>query len=48
MIPPPLAYSKIPIEDRKKLSQQFEHKYGEVGGYGGKYINYISVEGHRL
>lgn len=45
--PPPLAYSKkIPIEDRKKIKFAVleAHKYGEIGGYGGKMSHYISVE----
>ena len=45
--PPPLAYSKkIPIEDREKIKSAVleAHKYGEVGGYGGKMSHYISVE----
>ena len=45
--PPPLAYSKkIPIEDRKKIKSAVleAHKYGEIGGYGGKMSHYISVE----
>ena len=45
--PPPLAYSKkIPIESRKKIKSAVleAHKYGEIGGYGGKMSHYISVE----
>ena len=45
--PPPLAYSKkIPIENRKKIKSAVleAHKYGEIGGYGGKMSHYISVE----
>ena len=45
--PPPLAYSKkIPLEDRKKIKEAVleAHKYGEIGGYGGKMSHYISVE----
>ena len=45
--PPPLAYSKkIPLEDRKKIKKAVleAHKYGEIGGYGGKMSHYISVE----
>ena len=45
--PPPLAYSKkIPIEDREKIKSAVleAHKYGEIGGYGGKMSHYISVE----
>ena len=45
--PPPLAYSKkIAIEDRKKIKSAVleAHKYGEIGGYGGKMSHYISVE----
>ena len=45
--PPPLAYSKkIPIEDRKKIKSAVleAHKYGEIGGYGGKMSHYISVK----
>ena len=45
--PPPLAYSKkIAIEDRKKIKSAVleSHKYGEIGGYGGKMSHYISVE----
>ena len=45
--PPPLAYSKrIPLEDRKKIKKAVleAHKYGEIGGYGGKMSHYISVK----
>ena len=45
--PPPLAYSKkIPLEDRKKIKNAVleAHKYGEIGGYGGKMSHYISVK----
>ncbi len=45
--PPPLAYSKkIAIEDRKKIKSAVleAHKYGEIGGYGGKMSHYISVK----
>jgi phosphonate transport system substrate-binding protein len=45
--PPPLAYSKrIPLEDRKKIRKAVleAHKYGEIGGYGGKMSHYISVK----
>ncbi len=45
--PPPLAYSKkISIKDRKKIKSAVleAHKYGEIGGYGGKMSHYISVE----
>ena len=45
--PPPLAYSKkILIKDRKKIKSAVleAHKYGEIGGYGGKMSHYISVE----
>ena len=45
--PPPLAYSKkIAIEDRKKIKSAVleAHKYGEIGGYGGKMSHYIPVE----
>ncbi len=45
--PPPLAYSKrIPLEDRKKIKEAVlnAHKYGEIGGYGGKMSHYISVK----
>ncbi len=45
--PPPLAYSKrIPLEDRQKIKKAVleAHKYGEIGGYGGKMSHYISVE----
>jgi phosphonate transport system substrate-binding protein len=44
--PPPLSYSKkIPLEDRKKIKKAVldSHKYGEIGGYGGKMSHYISV-----
>ncbi|MDC0030916.1 phosphate/phosphite/phosphonate ABC transporter substrate-binding protein [Candidatus Pelagibacter sp.] len=45
--PPPLAYSKkIPLEHRLKIKNAVleAHKYGEIGGYGGKMSHYISVE----
>ena len=45
--PPPLAYSKrIPLKDRKKIKEAVleAHKYGEIGGYGGKMSHYISVK----
>tara|TARA_B100001250_G_C19745174_1_gene764947 strand:- start:125 stop:970 length:846 start_codon:yes stop_codon:yes gene_type:complete len=45
--PPPLAYSKkIPLENRLKIKKAVleAHKYGEIGGYGGKMSHYISVE----
>jgi len=45
--PPPLAYSKkIPLEDREKIKMAVleAHKYGEIGGYGGKMSHYIQVE----
>ena len=45
--PPPLAYSKrIPLEDRNKIKKAVleAHKYGEIGGYGGKMSHYISVK----
>ncbi len=45
--PPPLAYSKnIPIDDRKKIKKAVleAHKYGDIGGYGGKMSRYISVQ----
>jgi len=44
--PPPLAYSKrISLKDRKKIKEAVleAHKYGEIGGYGGKMSHYISV-----
>ena len=44
--PPPLAYSKrIPLEDRKKIKKAVleAHKYGVIGGYGGKMSHYIPV-----
>ena len=44
--PPPLSYSKkIPLEDRIKIKKAVleAHKYGEIGGYGGKMSHYISV-----
>ena len=47
MPPPPLAYSKkISIEDRKKIKSAVlkAHKYGEIGGYGGKMSHYVLVE----
>ena len=45
--PPPLAYSKrISLEDRKKIKKAVleAHKYGEIGGYGGKMSHYIAVK----
>ena len=45
--PPPLAYSKkIPLEHRLKIKNAVleAHKFGEIGGYGGKMSHYISVE----
>ena len=45
--PPPLAYSKkIPLEHRLKIKNAVleAHKYGDIGGYGGKMSHYISVE----
>ena len=45
--PPPLAYSKkIPLEHRLKIKNAVleAHKFGEIGGYGGKMSYYISVE----
>ena len=45
--PPPLAYSKkIPLEHRLKIKNAVleAHKYGAIGGYGGKMSHYISVE----
>jgi phosphonate transport system substrate-binding protein len=45
--PPPLAYSKnISVNDRKKIKEAVleAHKYGEIGGYGGKMSHYISVK----
>ena len=44
--PPPLSYStKIPLEDRKRIKKAVleAHKYGNIGGYGGKMSHYISV-----
>ena len=44
--PPPLAYSKkISLEDRKKIKKAVleAHKYGAIGGYGGKKSHYIEV-----
>jgi len=44
--PPPLSYSKkITLEDRIKIKKAVleAHKYGEIGGYGGKMSHYISV-----
>lgn len=44
--PPPLAYSKnIPLKDREKIKRAVlqAHKYGEIGGYGGKMSHYIEV-----
>ena len=44
--PPPLAYSKkISLEDRKKIKKAVleAHKYGAIGGYGGKMSHYIEV-----
>ena len=45
--PPPLAYSKlITLEDRNKIKKAVleAHKYGEIGGYGGKMSHYIEVK----
>ena len=45
--PPPLAYSKkIPLEDREKIKKAVleAHKYGAIGGYGGKMSHYIEVK----
>ena len=45
--PPPLAYSKrIPLEDREKIKKAVleAHKYGTIGGYGGKMSHYIEVK----
>ena len=45
--PPPLAYSKkIPLEDREKIKKAVleAHKYGVIGGYGGKMSHYIEVK----
>ena len=45
--PPPLAYSKnIPLEDRNKIKKAVleAHKYGAIGGYGGKMSHYIEVK----
>ncbi len=45
--PPPLAYSKkIPKDHRLKIKNAVleAHKFGEIGGYGGKMSHYISVE----
>ena len=45
--PPPLAYSKmIPKEDRNKIKKAVleAHKYGEIGGYGGKMSHYMEVK----
>jgi len=45
--PPPLAYSKnIPLEDRNKIKKAVleAHKYGVIGGYGGKISHYIEVK----
>ena len=45
--PPPLAFSKrIPLEDRNKIKKAVleAHKYGAIGGYGGKMSHYISVK----
>ncbi len=45
--PPPLAYSKmIPIDDRKKIKKSVleAHKYGQIGGYGGKMSHYVEVK----
>jgi len=45
--PPPLAYSKkIPFKHRLKIKNAVleAHKFGEIGGYGGKMSHYISVE----
>ena len=45
--PPPLAYSKmIPKEDRDKIKKAVldAHKYGEIGGYGGKMSHYMEVK----
>jgi len=45
--PPPLAYSKkILKEDRDKIKKAVleAHKYGEIGGYGGKMSHYMEVK----
>ena len=45
--PPPLAYSTmIPKEDRDKIKKAVldAHKYGEIGGYGGKMSHYMEVK----
>ena len=45
--PPPLAYSKkIPLKDREKIKKAVleAHKYGIIGGYGGKMSHYIEVK----
>ena len=45
--PPPLAYSKkIPLKDREKIKKAVleAHKYGVIGGYGGKMSHYIEVK----
>ena len=45
--PPPLAYSKrIPLEDREKIKKAVleAHKYGTIGGYGGKMSHYSEVK----
>jgi len=45
--PPPLAYSKkIPLKDREKIKEAVleAHKYGAIGGYGGKMSHYIPVK----
>ncbi len=45
--PPPLAYSKIiPKKDREKIKKAVleAHKYGDIGGYGGKMSHYMEVK----
>ena len=42
-----MAYSKsITLEDRNKIKKAVleAHKYGEIGGYGGKMSHYIEVK----
>jgi len=45
--PAPLAYSsKLSIQDKEKIKKAVlsAHKYGEIGGYGGKMSHYMSVK----
>lgn len=45
--PAPLAYSnKLSVEEKDKIKKAVlsAHKYGEIGGYGGKMSHYVSVQ----